>query len=513
MAEYENTITMQQTDRTQLQRMAWLIDCDNTSWRLIPRALAVAAAEGNLLIRRAYGDWSDISLRGWRETCIKHAITQIQVTTYSPGKNSTDLLLTIDAMELCLTGRVEAVCIVSGDSDFAPLAQRLRGHGIHVLGIGAGADVSDGFAQACDRFQRIRHVTPEPPGAREELGPDSGEAGEQHWTSLLREACRNSRYEGGWAHLGWAGLYIRRLRPGFDVKSYGVQGLRDLVATREDLFEIEDRLPNPAGPPDPWIRIRVPEGNRPSREPLRSQPSSADASPSPPNTASNEPATPIVVQRQSWQGAITEAPPVLPSESPGSWERLVAEALQLAPKGEDGWIQLPQLGQRLRQVTDDWSTQHYGAEKLLDLLDQRGDLFEVDEELDAEQRKVLRHWVRLAPDDDRAEPLPPPSLPASELPVPDVQPPPAEPPGSWQSLVADALQQSPEGEDGWLELSELEERLQQAGDGWSPQRYGADDLLDLLDRREDLFEIKEELDEAEREVLTHWIRLANYDGE
>ena len=400
MAEYENTITVQQADRTQLRRMAWLIDCDNTSWRLMSQALAVAAAEGNLLVRRAYGDWSDISLHGWRETCIKHAITQIHVTTYSVGKNSTDLRLTIDAMELCLTGRVEAVCIVSGDSDFAPLAHRLREHGIHVLGIGAGAGVSEGFAQACDRFQRVGHITHEPSVTPEERGPDSGEIGELHWTSLVNSACANSREEDGWVDLGWAGNYIRQLQPNFNAKSYGFPRLTDLIASRPDLFEIEARRPSPTVAPAYWARIRVPEKERPLHEPLLSETGRVGVNLDPSGVALNKTATPTTDPQQDRQDAIIGAQPVLPSEPPRPWQALVAEALQQAPRDEDGWLELSELEQRLRSADADWSPQRYGADDLITLLDQRQDLFEIEEEMDDAEREVLSCWIRLARDDD-----------------------------------------------------------------------------------------------------------------
>lgn len=84
---------------------------------------------------------------------------------------------------------------------------------------------------------------------------DSKQERPEDWVVLVREACENSRREGGWADLGWVGSYVRQLQPGFDAKTYGGTGLRDLVATRQDLFEIDESRPDQLG--GSVVRIRL----------------------------------------------------------------------------------------------------------------------------------------------------------------------------------------------------------------------------------------------------------------
>ncbi len=67
------------------------------------------------------------------------------------GKNSSDVLLCIDAMELALSGGIQAFAIATSDGDFTHLAQRLRERGLHVLGLGE-AKAPNCFRMACSNF-------------------------------------------------------------------------------------------------------------------------------------------------------------------------------------------------------------------------------------------------------------------------------------------------------------------------------------------------------------------------
>ena len=84
-------------------------------------------APGTITVKRAYGDWTNPRLSGWREQLLGNAISPQQQFAYTVGKNATDSALIIDAMDLLYSGNVEGFAIVSSDSDFTPLATRLRG--------------------------------------------------------------------------------------------------------------------------------------------------------------------------------------------------------------------------------------------------------------------------------------------------------------------------------------------------------------------------------------------------
>src|SRR3954447_22339960 len=132
-------------------RLAVLIDADNTSAKLIGEMFEELAGYGTLTVKRAYGDWTNPHLNGWRDVLLGNAISPQQQFAYTYGKNATDSALIIDAMDLLYSGNVEGFAIVSSDSDFTPLATRLRESGKRVIGVGRRT-TPKAFVEACERF-------------------------------------------------------------------------------------------------------------------------------------------------------------------------------------------------------------------------------------------------------------------------------------------------------------------------------------------------------------------------
>src|SRR6478735_8301810 len=132
-------------------RLAVLIDADNTSPKVADKLFEEVAKIGEASLRRIYGDFSRGQLSGWEPVLNKHAILAQQQFAYTTGKNSTDITLVIDAMDLLHSGRFDGFCLVSSDSDFTRLAARIREHGIDVFGFGE-QKTPESFRQACRRF-------------------------------------------------------------------------------------------------------------------------------------------------------------------------------------------------------------------------------------------------------------------------------------------------------------------------------------------------------------------------
>ncbi len=107
-------------------KLAVLIDADNAQPVIIEELLAEVAKFGTAHVKRAYGDWTGTSLRGWKDHLLAQSIQPIQQFAYTSGKNATDAAMVIDAMDLLYTGRFDGFCIVSSDSDFTRLAARIR---------------------------------------------------------------------------------------------------------------------------------------------------------------------------------------------------------------------------------------------------------------------------------------------------------------------------------------------------------------------------------------------------
>jgi len=106
--------------------------------------------DGRIIVKRAYADWSRASKS--RNQLLELGIEPIQLFRSTSGrKNANDILLAIDAIELLHTSPIDIFVIVSSDSDFIPLINRLRASGKIVFCAGEQAKISSTLIKACDR--------------------------------------------------------------------------------------------------------------------------------------------------------------------------------------------------------------------------------------------------------------------------------------------------------------------------------------------------------------------------
>ena len=139
--------------------IALLIDADNASAAHFDPVMTVLAELGTVNIRRAYGNWSKTTLKTWAALSVAQAIEPQQQFDLTKGKNATDMKMTIDAMDLMASGRVDGFGLMSSDSDFTPLVTRIRQQGIPVYGFGS-ANTPEGFKRACTRFIDVKALVP-----------------------------------------------------------------------------------------------------------------------------------------------------------------------------------------------------------------------------------------------------------------------------------------------------------------------------------------------------------------
>jgi uncharacterized protein (TIGR00288 family) len=131
-----------------------LIDADNLSPDVIGQAVDTVVREhGALHVRRAYCTAeSALKQQGMFKA---HAIRPM--VNLSAGKNSTDIALAVDALDLAVSERPDVIVIASSDSDFAPLVLRLREKGCRVCGIGQQGKTGDEVVQVYDQFTVLSH--------------------------------------------------------------------------------------------------------------------------------------------------------------------------------------------------------------------------------------------------------------------------------------------------------------------------------------------------------------------
>ena len=223
------------------KNIALLIDADNASPDTLDPVLTVLAELGTVNIRRAYGNWSKAALKGWAAIAHRYAIEPQQQFDLTKGKSATDMKMTIDAMDLLFGGHVDGFGIMSSDSDFMPLAMRIRQDGLPVYGFGA-AKTPKSFQNACTRFIDVGALAkadaaePAPAAASAGAKPAVDEA----VIKLLGDAIKASkRDERGFASISEIGRRAGN-RSSFDARNYGYSRLSELIEAIPN-FQVEQR--------------------------------------------------------------------------------------------------------------------------------------------------------------------------------------------------------------------------------------------------------------------------------
>lgn len=229
-------------------RIALLIDADNASPRRIDLILNELSGLGETSIRRAYGNWTKPTLRGWADLLLEHAIRPVQQYDYSSGKNASDMALVVDALALHYTDRPDAVAIVSSDGDFTPLVMHLRERGAAVYGFGDDKTPL-AFQSACSRFLVLDRLEADDGAAVTSAGAVAKPSGparvpttklrqDTKLVALLRRAVQGAADESGWARVSTVGQHIAN-QSSIDARNYGYAKLSALLVAT-DLFLVRD---------------------------------------------------------------------------------------------------------------------------------------------------------------------------------------------------------------------------------------------------------------------------------
>lgn len=252
------------------QKMAVLIDADNTQLSRLEEILHEISTYGRIVVKKAYGNWKKDLLKNWESELKRLAIKAEQQFDYVTGKNTTDIAMIIGAMDLLYTEKYDAFILVSSDSDFTPLAIRLRESGLYVIGAGV-SKTPESFKNACDDFILIELLqNSEEKKAIETIPLINGNNSTVHENNhvknktehqnakgnitdtndmnpllkeddiesivnikeihkLLKIAYEKYQDEKGYTNVSAAGAYIKRVKPDFNSKIYGYSKLSELM--------------------------------------------------------------------------------------------------------------------------------------------------------------------------------------------------------------------------------------------------------------------------------------------
>ncbi len=216
--------------------------------------------KGSIVVKKAYCDWD--RYKEFKPTMHDAAFELIEIPhTRQSGKNSADIRMVVDALDLCYTKEhIDTFVIISGDSDFSPLVSKLRENAKTVIGIGVKNSTSDLLMNNCDEFiyyddlvrasastksrkpakKKTPAKQPAKKAAAAQKTPSSEDAGkdwEKHdeGIDLVLETAEGLIAERG--DRVWGSMIkqtLKRRRPGFNESFYGFKSFSDLLEEAED---------------------------------------------------------------------------------------------------------------------------------------------------------------------------------------------------------------------------------------------------------------------------------------
>ena len=218
--------------------------------------------KGSIVVKKAYCDWD--RYKNFKATMHEANFELIEIPhVRQSGKNSADIRLVVDALDLCYTkGHVNTFVIISGDSDFSPLVSKLRENAKQVIGVGVKQSTSDLLIANCDEFifyddlvratqRNAGKPDPKDPTTDNNAPAAGGEKrGSVEAQALKAEAVKivvdtfdallSERGEGGKIWASTLKQAIKRRKPDFNEAYYGFRTFGNLLeeAQANNLFDI-----------------------------------------------------------------------------------------------------------------------------------------------------------------------------------------------------------------------------------------------------------------------------------
>jgi len=212
---------MEKTD----YKIALMIDSENVSHKYIKSVMNEIAKYGKIVIARFYGDIYNLS-KDWHKTAQDYAIKPVHQYNVAIGKNAADMAMALDAQEMMYQEKVNTFFLVTSDSDFTPLAMKLKEGGMHVIGVGNEKKVTSAFKSACNEFKYFEYLDDEDTNDKEDNSVvESQEIGNIIKSIIIENGVDNK------IQLSRLGDILVNRFSDFDSRKYGAKSLSSLVTT------------------------------------------------------------------------------------------------------------------------------------------------------------------------------------------------------------------------------------------------------------------------------------------
>jgi len=228
----------------------------------INKILERLLVKGSIVVKKAYCDWE--RYRDFKATMHGAAFELIDIPhVRQSGKNSADIRMVVDALDLCYTkSHVNTFIVISGDSDFSPLVSKLRENAKTVIGVGVKNSTSDLLISNCDEFifydDLVREQKKTGKGKKTSKGrktkrkttKTAKKDKRQEGIDLALETARALNAERGDRENLWGSMVkqtLKRRRPGFSENAYGFDSFSELLEEARERGQISLELDERSG--------------------------------------------------------------------------------------------------------------------------------------------------------------------------------------------------------------------------------------------------------------------------
>ena len=216
----------------------------------IGKVIERVLVKGNVVVRKAYCDWS--RYERFKRSMHEANFELIDIPhVRQSGKNSADIRMVVDALDLCYTKpHIDTFVVISGDSDFSPLVSKLRENNKIVIGVGVKRSTSELFVANCDEFifydDLVRRKAPRKSkqAQKKAAKADAGAQKKDEAVELVLETLETILENKGGDDLVWGSMIkqaIKRRKPGFNESYFGFRGFNSLLeeARERGLLELQ----------------------------------------------------------------------------------------------------------------------------------------------------------------------------------------------------------------------------------------------------------------------------------
>jgi uncharacterized protein (TIGR00288 family) len=226
----------------------------------IDQVLERLLLKGNIVVKKAYCDWE--RYKDFKVDMHEASFELIEIPhRRQSGKNSADIRMVVDALDLCYTkAHVDTFVVISGDSDFSPLVSKLRENNKLVIGVGVKDSTSDLLVANCDEFiyyedivrkTKQRKPKKKKPAVKKENGESTTASNarkarerQQEAFELVLETVDDIFSERGDESQVWGSMVkqaIKRRKPSFSESYHGFRSFGLLLEEmqKQDLLKLE----------------------------------------------------------------------------------------------------------------------------------------------------------------------------------------------------------------------------------------------------------------------------------